>query len=226
MTVQHKDIPNAQLHEPKNVSTAAIETVYRANGSGSGTWQKLTSNMFKGLAGDGGIADKKVLTDGTGGFKIITDVAYGSATITNNAVNFPVVAVADTTFNTPSQYSLLTGVGAPWLSENLFGITFSVDRLTVPVTGVYMINLWMNVNTFPNSTAKVSIRYKVNGTTYSSRKPTIKSAVANDVSQLTGFGLIPLTAGDYIQLFIASDTTGNILVGDANNSLHLVRQTA
>jgi hypothetical protein len=89
-----------------------------------------------------------------------------------------------------------------------------------------MINLWMNVNSFPNSTAKVAIRYRINGGAYSSRKPTIKSAIANDISQLTGFGLVPLVAGDFIQLYIASDTTGNIIFGDANSTLHLVRQTA
>jgi hypothetical protein len=38
MTVQHKDIPNDGLHEPKGVSTASSGQVYLANGAGSGTW--------------------------------------------------------------------------------------------------------------------------------------------------------------------------------------------
>lgn len=37
--VQHKDLPNAQLHEPKGVSAASVDTAYVANGAGSGTWQ-------------------------------------------------------------------------------------------------------------------------------------------------------------------------------------------
>lgn len=36
--VEHKNIPNAQLHEPKGVSSAASGTVYTADGSGSGSW--------------------------------------------------------------------------------------------------------------------------------------------------------------------------------------------
>ena len=36
--VEHKDLPNAQLHEPKGVSAASANTVYLANGAGSGTW--------------------------------------------------------------------------------------------------------------------------------------------------------------------------------------------
>lgn len=37
--VQHKDLPNAQLHEPKGVNSASVDTAYVANGAGSGTWK-------------------------------------------------------------------------------------------------------------------------------------------------------------------------------------------
>jgi len=225
MTVQHRLIPEAQLHEPKGISTAVINKVYKSNGAGSGTWDDVDSSMLQGLSGDGGVAGKRPITNGTNGFSLITDAAYGAQVITNNSVAFPLVAVADTTFNTPSQYTLLTGVGAPWLSENMHNIAFSTDRLTVSVTGVYMIHLWMNIAQFTGNTAKVSIRYRINGAAYSSRKPTIKSAIAADISQLSGFGLISLTAGDYIQLYAASDTTGNLVIGDCSSLLELIRAT-
>lgn len=45
-TIQHKDIPDANLHEPKGVSTAANKSVYKANGAGSGSWNKLTQSDF------------------------------------------------------------------------------------------------------------------------------------------------------------------------------------
>ena len=38
MTIQHKLITDADLHEPKGVASAANKTVYVANGSGSGSW--------------------------------------------------------------------------------------------------------------------------------------------------------------------------------------------
>lgn len=41
MSVQHKEIPDAQLHEPKGVVSAANKSVYVADGSGSGSWRKL-----------------------------------------------------------------------------------------------------------------------------------------------------------------------------------------
>lgn len=36
--IQHKDIPDAERHEPKGISTAAANTVYMANGSATGAW--------------------------------------------------------------------------------------------------------------------------------------------------------------------------------------------
>lgn len=38
----HANLTGADLHEPKGQSTAAANTVYVANGSGSGTHQKIT----------------------------------------------------------------------------------------------------------------------------------------------------------------------------------------
>lgn len=61
--VQHKDLPNAQLHEPKGVNTAVIKTVYVSAGTGTGTWRKVNeldfdySDKAKNLKGWNDIAD-------------------------------------------------------------------------------------------------------------------------------------------------------------------------
>lgn len=39
--IQHKDIPDGQLHEPKGVAGAANKTVYVATGAGTGAWRKI-----------------------------------------------------------------------------------------------------------------------------------------------------------------------------------------
>lgn len=36
--VEHVDIADGERHEPKGIAAAAANTVYRANGAGSGTW--------------------------------------------------------------------------------------------------------------------------------------------------------------------------------------------
>lgn len=225
-TTQHKDIPDAQLHEPKGVAGSASGYVYVATGTGSGTWKKVGSDSLLSLSGDSGSNNKKLITNGTNGFALREDTAYGSQTITANSTAIALTAVADTTFNTPTQYTLLTGPGAPWIGGQLYGVTFTTDRLTAPVTGVYQINSWMNISAFPNASTRISIRYRINGGTFSVRKPTIKSAIANDISQLSGFEFLNLNAGDYVQIYVASDTSGNLVIGDSSSSLQLVRQTA
>lgn len=42
MSVEHVDIDDPNIHEPKGVSTANADTVYIADGAGSGEWASLT----------------------------------------------------------------------------------------------------------------------------------------------------------------------------------------
>lgn len=227
MSIQHSSITDPNIHEPKGVSIAAANTLYTANGSGSGTWKKVDSLTLSGLSGDSGSSDKKILTNGTNGFRIALDSAYGTMAVTNNTTPFPVTAVADTTFNTPSQFVLLTGVGATWAAENLHGITFNTDRLIVPVTGDYLIHSRGDISSFPSANARIALRYRINGgAAFSSRFPIVKAAAVGDEGQIHGFGLISLNAGDFIQLYLASDNTGNIVFRHFNNVLKLERQTA
>ena len=44
MTVNHKDLTTTALHEPKGAHSASASTTYVANGSGSGTWQKISTS--------------------------------------------------------------------------------------------------------------------------------------------------------------------------------------
>lgn len=63
MAIQHRDIPDAQLHEPKGVAAAINRSVYKSNGSGSGAWVKLTdldmdhTDKTKNLFGWNDVAD-------------------------------------------------------------------------------------------------------------------------------------------------------------------------
>ncbi len=41
MSVQHKDVVDAERHEPKGATTATIDQVYASNGAGSGAWREL-----------------------------------------------------------------------------------------------------------------------------------------------------------------------------------------
>lgn len=41
MAIQHKDIVDAELHEPKGIATAAAGTAYIADSAGSGAWEQV-----------------------------------------------------------------------------------------------------------------------------------------------------------------------------------------
>ncbi len=42
MAIEHVVITDPEIHEPKDISTASVDTVYTADGAGSGTWQLIT----------------------------------------------------------------------------------------------------------------------------------------------------------------------------------------
>lgn len=63
MSIEHKDIPDAQLHEPKGVASAVSKEVYVALGSGTGDWRRITevdldyTTASKNIRGWNDIAD-------------------------------------------------------------------------------------------------------------------------------------------------------------------------
>lgn len=68
MAIQHKNIPNAQLHEPKDISAALTKEVYLADGAGSGDWRRITDTEIN-------YADK---TKNLFGWNDISDSLYTS----------------------------------------------------------------------------------------------------------------------------------------------------
>lgn len=223
MSIQHKDIPDSDLHESKGVASAANRTAYVADGAGSGTWKKIGSENLIGLTGDGSVSDKLLLTDGLGGFKIATYKSYGVMGITSNTNNFAITASGDATLQSTTGYVLFSGAGAPWVGENLYGTTFSADKLTTTIAGVYEVRAWCNISTFPSNTALVGAKFRVNGSTWSPRTVTSKSNANGDHGEFHAFGLVTLAAGDYVQLYVASSATGNLVMSNVNLTLDLKR---
>lgn len=221
--VQHVAITDPQIHEPKGVAAASANYVYVSDGAGSGSWKKVDSLLLKSLAGDGGSSNLRLVSDGTNGFTLKTNAAYGCMASTSNTNNFAITAAADTTLLTASQYSLFTGTGAPWASENLLGITFATDRLTVPVAGIYKLDVWGTVTAFPSATAKVGLRHKVNATTSGTRFSIAKSGAAGDICVLAYSEILSLSASDYVQMMVASDATGNIVIQNMAVMLNLIK---
>jgi hypothetical protein len=54
--VAHKNLTGADLHEPKGADAATANHVYVADGAGSGTWQKVTSDSLDATSNPFGAA--------------------------------------------------------------------------------------------------------------------------------------------------------------------------
>lgn len=221
--IQHKDIPDNQLHEPKGAATAAVDTVYVANGTGSGSFRKLGIEELDNIVVDLDEANTKLVTTGSGYIAAVRDVVYGSMVITNNTNAFTIGAAVDSTLNTNSDYVLFTGTGAPWAGENQYGITFNTDRLIVPVSGVYRFELWSDLTQFPSNNARIAVKYRINGSVFGNRKAQAKSNSASDYGDLNAFALVTLNAGDYVQMAIASTVAGPVTFNSINLTAYLVR---
>ena len=44
--VEHVNIPDADRHEPKGISSAASGSVYVADGDGTGTWSNIIADVI------------------------------------------------------------------------------------------------------------------------------------------------------------------------------------
>lgn len=69
MTIQHEDIADPFIHEPKGVAAASADTVYVADGAGSGTWEKITEDSLNAAVETGILA------------QVATDIGDGSIAI-------------------------------------------------------------------------------------------------------------------------------------------------
>lgn len=200
-----------------------MNTAYFANGAGSGSWSKVTTPKLQGLSTDGGVARLKLLTDGAEGFDLYRDAAFGKMHITNNSTPFALTAAADPTLNTASQYVLLTGSGAPFANGLEDGVVFNTNRLTVQYDGIYDINFWSCLTSFPSNTAKIGVKFRINGTTFSDMKVLTKSNSNGDDGLLAANDLVQLSANDYLQLYIASDTTGNVTINNMMLTMKMIK---
>lgn len=106
MSIEHKNIPDSQLHEPKGAASASIGQVYVADGAGSGTWEKLSEASL----------ERTNATNNLFGWIDISDALYTSASplaiaantrtqITNNGL-----AVQTNTSRLPLVWDTASGI--------------------------------------------------------------------------------------------------------------------
>jgi len=117
MAIEHDSIADGERHEPKGISTAALDEVYAADGAGGGTWKSLDETLTSGAT-----AKQIFVADGAGssswedsvrmGWQDYNDVATATTPI--------ILSSAGTWFN-------ITNDGAGTFTNTAYRIPGAID---------------------------------------------------------------------------------------------------
>lgn len=197
-TVAHSTLSGAELHEPKGADSAASSTVYVANGTGSGSFQKIPQIALSGIStaqGEG----KFVATNNSGGFQLLS-AAHGS--IYYHSVPTP-TQVLSLVSPTGRKVDVTTvAKGTPVLfTEGTNGRLTYIGTDTIDIDIVY--NISFNTN---NSSATNALFYIKKNTAAQSGSYTYITTKSGEVAQASNHADITMNNGDYVELWVASDS--------------------
>lgn len=196
MTIQHKLIPEAQLHEPKGISTAAANKVYKSNGAASGSWEKISSAMLQSLTGDAGQADLKIITDGANGFKL-GKTPHGSFSFVNIAT--------PTTIVYPAVATKLNAVSVP--GPDTYKVTAGTNsRLTY--TGATMqhfhIAATISLDQSVGANRDIETYIALNGVPITA-STVIQTTVSGNKASTALHADVEMNTNDYLELFVKNN---------------------
>lgn len=168
--VSHASLTGAELHEPKGIGSAALGTVYVANGAGSGSWNSISTSSFTGMVADFAAPvapsgwlelDGSVISTTTysGLFAVMSITSSG--TRTNGVAS--VTSIPSTTGFKPGYYIFGTGIaaGTTILSvDSATSITMS-GNASSSGTSSFFVSPWaMNTGTVTLPDATTTGRYR------------------------------------------------------------------
>ena len=203
MTVEHKDITDPNIHEPKGINSAAINTFYKANGTGGGTWAKVPTQGLAGVSGNG-VANQSIIVDGSGNQVLVWQHAYGGIYFNNIGTPYTItypssfVKIAPTT----------TGFGSP--KEFTEGVSGTLTY-TGALTRQAEIHVGICLTQSSGADRDIRILIYKNGVAVSSSEA-ITGAISGSKRHLATFTSVSLSTNDYIEVYLKNDGAS----GDVN----------
>lgn len=204
--IQHRDIPDAQRHEPKGISTASANQLYLSDGSASGSW----------------VAASRMAGTGWAQYSNTTYVGTNALTITSTEVLIPF-----TTAVSEAQLPISLAGTSP---SNLFNT--STSTLSFVTTGdLHAITLaFENLSTSGSPTfIDMTLYGSSNGTTYTTvlGKKTIPVLKSGGGQHFVETSLFPVTApmvSHGARLYLSTNATVNIInLGLITGRVHRAR---
>ena len=199
----HRTLVSADVHEPKHISDST-----------SADAGKVITPL------SGGTSELRYLTPQEVGINYY----YGEIEADNITATISMTAATDPTLHDPADFVLLNSSRIATVYGQNFGITYDGvnNTMNVPVGGIYRVGGWFNLESSVNNT-KVAIKYTLNGTPVSGVLITDIGA-AGRTQNISGFGLVALSADDDIGVSLASDKTADITITDMRLNLELVKE--
>lgn len=215
---EHRNLTGASLHEPKGAATAALNTVYTADGAGSGSWlpQKI-QGVESATEGQVYVANGT----GSGSFQTKFDTPVGRSSLANAAIVIPTSAGA---IHTPASYVDIQQNFTPMILDGGTTADGVTKELIIPEDGLYRLTGWISVS---SNTANTSLGFDVtiDGVAGTSTSPVARLKVkdAGDISTITGFGIGQFLAGTKIGLAIATTDAVDITLHEGVLDLEKIR---
>ena len=201
-TVQHSAITDPNIHEPKGVAAATINKVYVSNGTGSGTWQKLSPPQLAGLTTNGQAGDT-LTVNGSGNF-VFTGTPHGQVHFFNLATPY--------TLTYPSSFTKLAPTTtAGGLSSNFTEST--TGRLTYTGTDTVPVSVSYSVSLDQTSGADRDLVTAIFKNGSVSNGYAVDTASSGQKHNLSGVHTLTMATNDYVELYILNNgASGNIRV--------------
>jgi len=201
-TVQHSAITDPNIHEPKGVVAATINKVYVSNGTGSGTWQKISPPQLAGLTTNGQAGDT-LTVNGSGNF-VFTGTPHGQVHFFNLATPY--------TLTYPSSFTKLAPTTtAGGLSSNFTEST--TGRLTYTGTDTVPVSVSYSVSLDQTSGADRDLVTAIFKNGSVSNGYAVDTTSSGQKHNLSGVHTLTMATNDYVELYILNNgASGNIRV--------------
>lgn len=194
MSVEHKNITDPEIHEPKGAAAASSGSVYHTDGAGSGDWVRLGYGCST-LTGDG-----TAQTSTSATFQAInaTNFSAGTTTWANNQTGYGM------SFDTTGGYFTISDAGTYLVN---YGVSFDSNDAS---TSEFQVTIGVD-------SGSGIISKEANTTNY------LSQTVSGLILYVSGTCMPTLSAGDKLYIMIRRNSgTGDIGFYSGNFAIHRV----
>lgn len=200
--INHEVIADPYIHEPKGVASALADKVYVSNGTGSGTWKKLSPSSLAGITGNGTVGTFLSI-DGTGNF-VFLPAPHAQTDFFDATLAAPYQLSATTSYQKLAPTTV--GQGSPALfTEGTTGrLTYTGDE-TVSMAISY--NISFNIG---SSAKDVTLAVYKNGSAVNGH--TVTTSSSSTKVNATAMTTVDMATNDYVEVYakISSNDTINV----------------